>query len=258
MYLYLYDTALKQRQYERVVSNLETQLTDLGIAGKIVRLSSLLSPRQVIQEEVKRSKETKTIIIVGDDTCFTRVIQQAADTPGVTFGWVPVGPKTDLAERFGLPYGAACAPILSRRRAAAIDIGQFNQYFFIDYCHVPLTTVTMALDGKVTITATAQKMECSVWNIPPTMKTLLPAGYLPSPSDRQFEIVLQPIAKRSIFGSTMAQPSIFPFNEVRLKLEKTMPIELDGQTYKENQITIKLAPFQLKLIVGKISDVFHG
>ncbi len=255
MYLYLYDTALKQRQYERVVSNLETSLTDLGIAGKTVRLSSLLSPKQIITEEVRRSKETKTVVIVGDDTCFTRIIQQAGDTP-VTFGWVPVGPKIDLAGRFGLPYGAACAQILSRRRIASIDIGQFNQYFFIDYCRVPLSVITMSLDGKISITATAQKMECGVWNVPPQQRGLLPPGYTPSPTDRQFEIVLQPVAKRSIFGSTMAQPSIFPFSEARLKLEKTMAIELDGQIYKENQITIKLAPFMLKLIVGNTPDYF--
>ncbi len=253
MYLYLYDTALKQRQYDRVVSNLETQLTDLGIVGKIVRLSSLLSPRQIISEEIRRSKELKTVIIVGDDTCFTKIIQQSADLP-ITFGWVPVGPKLDLATRLGLPFGAASAPVLSRRRVLPIDVGQFNQYFFIDYCQVPLSTVTMSLNGSMTISATAQKMECSIWNVPPTNRGLMPPGYSPVLNDRQFEIVLQPIAKRSIFGSTMAPASIFPFNEVRLKLEKTMSVELDGHLYKENQIVIKLAPFQLKLIVSRLPD----
>lgn len=252
MYLYLYDASLKARQYERVISNLETQMTDLGIAGKIVRLSSLLSPKQIITEELRRTKEMKTVVIVGDDTAFTKIIQQVADVP-VTFGWVPVGPKTELAERFGLPYGAACAPILSRRRVASIDIGMFNQFFFIHYVHVPLSTVSMSLNGQVTVTATAQRMECSVWNLAPSNKSLVPPGYTPSPSDRQFEIVLQPVAKRSLFGTTMAQPSIFPFTEVRLKLEKTMPVDLDGQIYKENQIHIRLAPQPLKLIVGKSS-----
>lgn len=252
MYLYLYDASLKQRQYERVISNLETQLTDLGITGKIIRLSSLLSPKQVIAEELRRTKEMKTVVVVGDDTAFTKIIQQVADLP-VTFGWVPVGPKTEMAERFGLPYGAACAPILSRRRTLSVDIGQLNQYFFLDYCHVPLSTVTMALDGNVTISATEQRMECNIWNVPPADKGVLPPGYMPSPFDRQLEIVLQPVAKRSIFGSTMATPSIFPFREVRLKLDKTVSVELDGHVYKESQVIIKLFPQQFKLIVGKVA-----
>lgn len=253
MYLYLYDALVKQRQYERVISNLETSLTDLGIIGKIVRMSSLLSPRQVIAEEIRRSKDMKTVVIVGDDSAFTKMIQQVADQP-VTFGWVPVGQKTELAERFGLPYGAACATVLSRRRVLSVDIGQLNQYFFLDYCHVPLSTITMSLDGAVSISATQQRMECNVWNVPPNDRGQMPPGYTPSPFDRQLEIVLQPVAKRGLFGSRMAAPSIFPFREARLKLEKAVPIVLDGHTYKESQLTIKLHPQPFKLIVGRVAD----
>ncbi len=250
MYLYLYDSLLKERQYTAALSNLETQLLDLGISGKIVRLTSLLSPRQIIQEEIRRSKDLKTVIVVGDDTVFTKIVQYAADLP-VTFGWVPIGPKTELATRFGLPYGAACAPILSRRRLMSVDVGQFNQYFFIDYCTVPLCHVTMVIDNTITISATEEKMSCHVWNMASPKKGEMPPGYTPMPDDGQLEIVLQPIAKKSFFGSTIAPASIFPFTEVKMKLEKTTPIEIDGHTVKENQITLRVSPQPLKLIVGK-------
>ncbi|MCX6780635.1 MAG: hypothetical protein NT003_00735 [Candidatus Magasanikbacteria bacterium] len=251
MYLYLYDASLKQRQYERVISNLETQLTDLGIAGKIVRLSSLLSPKQVISEEVRRSKELTTVVIVGDDTAFTKIIQQVADSP-VTFGWVPVGPKTDLAERFGLPYGAACAQVLSRRRVINLDVGMCNQFYFLDSCHIPLSTVTMSLGGSVTISGAAEKMECFIWNVPPTDQSIMPPGYTPSPCDRQLEIVLQPVARKGLFSSQLAPPSIFPFTEARLKLEKSVAVEIDGNIVKESQLKIRLLPQALKLIVNKV------
>lgn len=250
MYLYLYDSALKGRPYTQVVNNLETKLTDLGVTGKIVRLTSLLSPRQVIQDELRRGKDLKTIVVVGDDTTFTKIIQHVADLP-VTFGWVPVGPKTDMAERFGLPYGAACAQILSRRRIMLVDVGQFNQYFFIDHVVVPVTNITMNIDNAITISGAQEKMMCSIWNLPATSKSDMPPGYTPIPHDRQLEIVLQPVAKKSFFNSSLAPASIFPFKEVKLKLEKTMPIDVDGHVMKENQITIKLVPLPLKLIVGK-------
>ncbi len=250
MYLYLYDASLKARQYERVVSNLETQMTDLGIAGKIVRLSSLLSPKQIITEELRRTKELKTVVIVGDDTVFTKIIQQVADLP-VTFGWVPVGPKTDLAERFGLPYGAACAHVLSRRRVMNLDVVACNQFYFLDFCHIPLTALSMCIDNTISITGAAEKMECFIWNVPPSNRGQLPPGYTPSPFDRQLEIVLQPVARKTIFSSKMAPPSIFPFKEIRLKLEKPVAVEIDGNILKERQMTIKLLDVPLKLIVSR-------
>ncbi len=253
MYLYLYDASLKERQYERVISNLETQMTDLGITGKIVRLSSLLSPKQIISEEIRRTKELKTVVIVGDDTAFTKIIQQVADLP-VTFGWVPVGQKTDLAERFGLPYGAACAQILSRRRIMELDVASCNQFYFFDFCHIPLAGVTMQLDGSMTIRGDAEKMECYIWNVPPTNRSQMPPGYTLSPYDRQLEIVLMPVAKKSIFSSKMAPPSIFPFREAKIILDKPMAVNVDGNILKERQLNIHLLPKPLRLIVHRHSD----
>lgn len=250
MYLYLYDGLLKARPYERVLSTLETQLTDLGIAGKIVRLSTLLSPKQIITDEMRRSKELRTVVVVGDDTSFTKIVQQTADIP-VTFGWVPIGPQTDLAERIGLPYGAACAPVLSRRRVIALDVGQFNQYFFIDSCHVPMSHVTMSLNGAISISGVAQQMQCDIWNLSPSSVGALPPGYAPSPVDRQLEIVLQPVARRGMFRSEVASASIFPFTEARLKFEKTVSVIVDGRPYKENQMVVHLASRQMKLIVDR-------
>jgi len=249
MYLYLYDASLKERQYERVISNLETQMTDLGITGKIVRLSSLLSPKQIISEELRRSKELKTVVIVGDDVAFTKIIQQVADLP-VTFGWVPVGQKTDLAERFGLPYGAACAQILSRRRVMELDVASCNQFYFLDFCHIPLSSLTMQLDSSMTISGAAEKMECYIWNVPPSNRAPMPPGYTPSPYDRQLEIVLLPVARKTIFSSKMAPPSIFPFREAKIILDKPVSIDIDGNILKERQLIIQLLPKPLRLIVN--------
>ncbi len=253
MYVYLYDSLLKARQYDRVLSALETKLIDLGISGKTVRLSSLLSPKQIISDETRRNKEVRTVVVVGDDSSFTKIVQQAADAP-VTFGWVPIGPQTNLAERLGLPYGAACAQVLSRRRVAAIDIGQVNQFFFIDSCRIPLSNITMSLNGSITISGTAQQMQCDVWNMVPADRALLPPGYEPSPHDKQLEMVLQPVAKKRLFGSTLASASIFPFTEARLKFEKTVTVTVDGRTFKENQMVIRLAPSPLKLIVSRLTN----
>ncbi len=109
----------------------------------------------------------------------------------------------------------------------------------------------MQLDASMTITGAAEKMECFIWNVPPSNRSQMPPGYTPSPFDRQLEIVLQPIARKSIFSSKMAPPSIFPFKEARLMLEKPASVEVDGNILKERQLIIKLLPAPLKLIIDR-------
>ena len=38
MYIYLYDDFIKKKKYDSLIKEIETQLTDFGIAGKILRL----------------------------------------------------------------------------------------------------------------------------------------------------------------------------------------------------------------------------
>ena len=46
MYYYLYDSRLNDKKYNNVIAKIETRLTDLGINGKINRLSFLKNINQ--------------------------------------------------------------------------------------------------------------------------------------------------------------------------------------------------------------------
>lgn len=248
MYLYLYDALLKKRQYERVLTALETKIHDFGIGGRIIRLTSLLSPRQLVQEELRRERELTTVVVVGDDAAFSRIITQAGDLP-VVFGWVPVGQKLEVAEILRLPYGAEAAVILSKRRILELDLGQCNQYFFMDYCHLEPTFLQVKLDDNFKIGSAEQKIECTIWNLPSGHRFNLPRGYRPNPMDRQLEVVLQPWKRHGLFGKEPCPVSVLPFREAKIKFDRPVNVELDGQVLKETQVTLRLCAQPLKLIV---------
>ena len=65
MYYYIYDSYLAEKKYESTIARIENRLTDLGINGKINRLSFLKNIHQIIGEEVKRG--VKTVVVVGSD-----------------------------------------------------------------------------------------------------------------------------------------------------------------------------------------------
>src|SRR3989344_586653 len=52
MYLYLYDAQLSGKPFQHALVRVETRLTDLGIGGKISRLSPLKNLRELIHDEV--------------------------------------------------------------------------------------------------------------------------------------------------------------------------------------------------------------
>lgn len=72
MYVYLYDNLVKHSRYASVLKAIEIQLTDLGLSGKVLRLTNYNDVRSIIEYELKRG--AKTIVLVGDDTTVGNVI----------------------------------------------------------------------------------------------------------------------------------------------------------------------------------------
>src|SRR3989338_2880950 len=102
MYLYLYDSFLNQKKYTSALARIETRLTDLGIGGKICRLSPLRNIKELIADELANG--VKTIVVVGNDKTLSEAINFVAQHD-VTLGLIPIGPNNSLAGQLGLPAG---------------------------------------------------------------------------------------------------------------------------------------------------------
>lgn len=247
MYVYLYDNFLRQRKYESIIKAMETRLTDFGIAGKIIRLQAFTNAESVIEEEIKRG--ATAIIIVGNDQTFGQVLSRAA-TCEILFGFLPVGPDNSIAEVLGIPVGPEACNVLSKRRKLKLDVGWFNNRYFVSQLHIPISDIAVEYDEKFRVMA-KNKMELVVCNLQPFVWKDKKQDYVVHPQDGKLEAFLRPVAGRGILGLKYEEPSIFPFEEMIVWSRKPFVVEADGKESKEIKIKIKLAKKRIEMVVGK-------
>lgn len=141
MYVYIYDDYLSEGKYNRIIGRVETRLTDLGLNGKIIRLSSIKNIKGTIQGEIRLG--AKTIIAVGNNQTINKVIGAMieADAYGdfqqkTLLGIIPIGDDNSIAESFGIKNENEACNILLARRIEKIDLGLANNYYFLNQASI--------------------------------------------------------------------------------------------------------------------------
>lgn len=250
MYVYLYDSFLKQKKYDNTMKAVETRLTDFGIAGKIIRLQNFSNAEAIVEEESKRG--ATTFIIVGNDATFGQVLSRAASCPTL-FGFLPIGPDNSIAGVLGIPVGVEGCDVLARRRKVKLDLGWFNNRYFVSRLHIPPSIISVEYDEKFKVTGrNNNKMELVVCNLQPFVwegrgqKTVTV-----HPQDGKLEACIRPIIGKKIISYIYDDPSVFPFEEMVVASRTPFVVEADGKQSKETKIHIRLAKKRLEMIVGK-------
>lgn len=250
MYVYLYDNFLRNKKFQPVIKAMEIQLTDYGIAGKILRLNSYTDAKSVIDDEIKRG--AKTIVIVGNDETFGHVLSRSA-TCDVTFGFLPVGPNNTIAGVLGIPIGAEACATLSRRRRQRLDVGWMNNRYFVSQLHVRPAKLEVIYDDRFKVSAT-DKMEVIVCNLQPFFwkrSAKDKESQEVHPQDGKLEAFLRPLTKTGWWGYKFEEPSVFPFEEMKIVADEPFLVEADGKISKEIKLVIKLAHSKIDMIVGR-------
>jgi diacylglycerol kinase family enzyme len=153
MYFYFYDKLTQDKKYESLLVQVETRLIDLGLNGRVEKLSIFKNAREIIRDAVK--KGAKTIIAVGDDKTFTTVVNMVA-THDVTMGFIPIEPGV-FSRLLGIPAGEAACDVLSKRLYQTIDLGCIQDFYFVGSVGGQTTApVTLRCDDAYTVTAPAQ------------------------------------------------------------------------------------------------------
>ncbi len=249
MYVYLYDSYVRKKKFQSTVKAMETRLTDFGIAGKIIRLQNFSDTGLIVEDEIR--KGARTIVIVGNDQTLGHTLSRAA-TKDIVFGFLPVGQENAIAEVLGIPEGPDACSVLSKRRKMSLDIGWFNNRYFISQLHIHPSNIEIAYDEKFRVSSSQGKMELVVCNLKPfTWKDVKQHTLDIHPQDGKLEAFVRPLAKRKMFREVYEQPSIFPFEEMIVTGKKPFVVEADGRTSKETKITIKLAKSKVQMVVGK-------
>lgn len=249
MYVYLYDYFLKDKRGEAALKPVESRLTEFGIAGKIIRLQNFTNAEAVVEEELRRG--ATAVVIVGNDETFARVLSRAASMPAL-YGFIPIGERNTIAPVLGIPVGVDAVDVLARRRKVRLDVGWFNNRYFISQLHIPPHQIGVEYDERFRVTSQSGKMELVVCNLQPYHWQEKGKDIIVHPQDGKLEAFLRPMHTAGLFRRAVYEdPSIFPFEEMVVESKTPFVVEADGKMSKETRITIKLAKSRVEMIVGR-------
>lgn len=254
MYYYIYDSFLAEKRNERVLAAVETRLTDLGISGKIGRLTPFTNARGLIRDESRRG--VQTVVVVGNDETVAKVVDGIGDAK-ITLGIIPVGSPTMIARSLGIPEGVEACDVLSKRVTQRIDLGMVNGHFFLSQVRIPGGKVTIEGEGKYRITSLVEDCEIIVSNLRSDGAALeeRPQGYAAGdPMDGWLDALITPrnapfmgVFKKKIDLAS----SVIPLRRMSVTSEDPIAVEADGRQSTHKTLSIEVVPDKLRVITGR-------
>lgn len=247
-YFYLYDTYLGDRSYANQLIKLETTLTDLGLQGRIARLTILKSVRDLVEGAIREGADT--IVAVGNDATLSKVAEVLARHTKTTLGFIPLGQtEQHMAELLGVPTGTLACHVLSGRLVERVSLGQVNKQYFIQSITCSGTPfMECELDGgayRLELTTPHTLKICNLaWHPQNQLAT--------NPPNNTLELILKPKARSGWFGShERSRSTVLPIHTLRLTSNEELPLVVDGYRVLKTPATVNLARERLRMIVGK-------
>lgn len=128
MYLYIYDSCLKDKKYKNLINKIENRIIDLDIKGKTLHLNLLKNINNFIDSEINQGAHT--VVIIGDDRTFSYALNSMISRD-IVVGYIPIQAKSSFGEMFGIPSGELACNVLSGRIIKEIDVGKINKKYFL-------------------------------------------------------------------------------------------------------------------------------
>ncbi|MFH1867153.1 MAG: diacylglycerol kinase family protein [Patescibacteria group bacterium] len=249
-YFYLYDTYTSDRVHANSLVRIENTLTDLGIQGRIGRLTILKSAKELIESALKDGADT--IVTVGNDLTVSKAaIALASKKQNVTLGIIPIGEKDQsIAKLLGIPIGVLACHVLSSRIVEQIDLGKVNNQYFIRSVTIA-GTPTVSCDEQFTVALShphnIKINNLDIWELNGQTK-------LANPKNKMFETVLTPLPQKNFLGLSK---KVIPGSQLVIESCRitspgnSLPVVVDGERVLKTPVTIKVAAQHLRVIVGK-------
>ena len=148
MYFYVYDAFLNHKKYDRLLQDIEARIIQIGINGKIHRLSILTNIKGTIQDGFRHG--AKTVVIVGNDQTFSQAANTVIHFPKAVLGFIPIGnPEENLiAKHLSIPLGLAAWDTLSARIVERLPLGCINNQYFLLWVRILSREVDLFCDEK--------------------------------------------------------------------------------------------------------------
>jgi len=240
MHVYIYDDYLNSGRYNKIINRLEIRLTDLGLNGKIIRLSGIKNIEGTIKNEIKLG--AKTFIAVGNNQTVNRIIG-AIINPGTygdfqkktLLGIIPIGNDNSIATSFGIKNEKEACNILLARRIEKIDLGLVAGHYFLNQVSIQgLGTVLEIDDYSLEV---RDKGEVKIINLLSDEDDIIK----PNPHDGLLNIFIE--TKRQVKTYLTAK-------KLRIS-NSTNKLLIDGVMEMETPIDIAIMRNKINIIVGK-------
>ncbi len=251
MYLYIYDSYLNNKKYEITLNKIEARLSDLGINGRIAKMTILKNMKETIEDGIKKGVET--VVAVGNDQTLFDVIRIVAGQP-IIVGYIPVGAKSKIANFLDIPAEEKACDVLSARLSERVDIGKINNHYFLSSVEVEQGEVSIECDGRYWITPKNPKNSVQICNFDHITQT--GKNTFSNPQDGRMEVVIKPAGHTKGFfgftGKVSNKGSIFPVRRLKIVSQaESVPVAVDGENVAKTPVTIEVVPRKLNIIVGK-------
>lgn len=242
MYLYIYDSFLNHKKYTDLLTKIEKRITDLGIKGKIAKLSVLKNMKELILDGVREG--VQTVVVIGNSQSFTKVINIVANLD-VTLALIPVDNDSNIAKVLGIAPGVLACDVLASRIIKKIDLGKINSHYFISNAQIINGDILIEYD-QFKIQPTTTQNRIAFYNLAD------PGSNVASkPDDGLLEAVITPM-KSTLFGKKPTPETILPFKKIKItsNTEEQVTIITDEEIIMKTPAEISVAPAKLKIIVG--------
>jgi len=252
MYIYIYDSFVNHKKYEKVLARIETRITDLGLNGKIVRIGIMTSVHDVIENELR--KGANTIIAVGNNGIFSQSLNSIAKLAnlnrGVTLGLIPVDrEKNEIANLLGIESEERACDILSARRIQTLDLGKAGNNYFLTQAQITTDSTKLEIDENYTI-ETREPGEIFILNLP-TLDLGIDKD-ISNAEDSKLELLIRTAKTKKIIPTKKGgiNHSYLNFKSVNIINQKHHLI-LDKHLNVDTPALVTIAKEKINLIVGK-------
>ncbi len=252
MYFYFYDKFTQDPKFEATLTKIETRLIDLGINGRVEKLSMFKNAQELIEDAIK--KGAHTVVAVGDDTTFASVVNIVA-THDVTLGYIPLVSGSRFAEVLGIPEAEEACNVLSKRLCETVDLGCCNDSYFLGSMSVPEPSkLKLRCDDKYSIQTTEETTILRILNWGDILGG--ESVRFSRVTDGKIDVVISPAVSSGLLKRRSAKQSlesVFPVESIHISstTEDTVHLTADNVLQFNTPCEVEVRPEMQKVIVGK-------
>jgi len=261
MYYYLIDPkGYRGKRFEYDQTRLLSLVTEYAVAGEVARSTPLRTVEDLALTAL--SHDIKTLVIIGGDETFTRVLRVVYGKP-ITLGFIPLDPESEVAKVLGVAESVEQAVgVIAKRLVAPIDVVRVGQEFFISAVRFDTGYgCELMVDESYRISAGGIGGKIINTQVQPA-KLDAPDKFIAHASDRKIELVLagklsrlQSWRYRKLIEGNVYEglpgSTVLHAQHIAVLSPEGMPLYVGHTVIAKAPVEVVVTDYSLKCVVGR-------